>query len=38
MTGSTKELENAPEWDGHTPTDAIEQIASLVHRPPMWAV
>lgn len=33
-----KELENAPEWDGHTPTDAIERIASLVHRPPMWAV
>ena len=33
-----KELENAPEWDGHTPTDAIERIASLVHRPPMWVV
>lgn len=24
-----KELERAPEWDGHTPTDAIERIALL---------
>ena len=25
-----KELEFAPEWDGHTPTQAIERIGSLV--------
>lgn len=25
-----KELENAPCWDGHTPAEAIERIASLV--------
>ena len=24
-----KELERAPEWDGHTPADAIERIATL---------
>lgn len=24
-----KEIPNAPEWDGHTPTDAINRIASL---------
>ena len=24
-----KELERAPEWDGHTPDDAIERIGSL---------
>lgn len=24
-----KELDNAPEWDGHTPEQAIERIASL---------
>ena len=25
-----EELERAPEWDGHTPTDAINRITSLV--------
>lgn len=25
-----KELEKAPMWDGHTPTDAINRIASLM--------
>lgn len=25
-----KELERAPEWDDHTPTQAIERISSLV--------
>lgn len=36
-----KELEQAPEWDGHTPADAIERIATLgvgtcknIHEPP----
>ena len=36
-----KELERAPEWDGHTPDDAIARIATLgrrkcknVHEPP----
>ena len=27
---NVKELENAPEWDGHTPDEAIERIKSLV--------
>jgi hypothetical protein len=27
-----KELEKAPKWDGHTPTDAINRIAELVER------
>lgn len=25
-----KELDNAPEWDGHTPNDAIERIRTLL--------
>ena len=28
-----KELEKAPKWDGHTPTDAINRIASLDLKP-----
>ena len=28
-----KELERAPKWDGHTPTQAIERIATLTSRP-----
>lgn len=27
-----KELERAPKWDGHTPTDAINRIAELLER------
>jgi len=28
-----KELERAPKWDGHTPSDVIERIAELERRP-----
>lgn len=28
---AVKELEHAPEWDGHTPEQAIERIRSLSH-------
>jgi len=24
------ELDNAPEWDGHTPQDAIERLEKLI--------
>lgn len=30
-----KELENAPEWDGHTPVQAIERICSLSKNEPL---
>lgn len=30
-----KELENAPEWDGHTPAQAIERIGSLSKNEPL---
>ena len=29
-----KELNNAPEWDGHTPTQAIERIGKLTRTEP----
>jgi hypothetical protein len=28
------EVDRAPEWDGHTPEQAIERIMSLIHRQP----
>lgn len=31
-----KELENAPRWDGHTPAEAIERIASLAEHTAEW--
>lgn len=27
-----KELEKAPKWDGHTPSDAIKRISSLINK------
>lgn len=31
---NVKELEHAPEWDGHTPAQAIERIGRLSYRRP----
>ena len=28
---SVSELDNAPEWDGHTPQDVIERLEKLIH-------